>query len=173
VGFNLYCQLLATAVEKQKARQAGVPEEEIEPSRMPPPSIDLPLPAFIPEEYVSNLTTRLNLYQKMVELETAEEIEAMEQEFHDRFGLLPEEVKNLLYVIKIKALAGKAGVESILTEHGEIVLRMWEGMRFDREKLEPVMREGIRVGTTQLGLNLKRLGKEWREVLEGVIGNTT
>ncbi len=169
VGFNLYCQLLASAVEKEKARRAGVPEDEIEPSQLPPPGIDLPLPSFIPEEYVSDLTTRLDLYQKMVALGEEEEINALTQEFIDRFGALPPEVENLLYAVKIKALASKAGIESVSTEHGEIVLRLFDGMRFDKQKLQPVLRDGTKVGVTQLRLNPKRLGKQWQRVLEEVL----
>ncbi len=169
VGFNLYSQLLAAAVEKQKARQAGVPEEKIEPSKLPPPGIDLPLPAFIPEEYVSDLVTRLSLYQDMVNLEKAEQIEAIAQELNDRFGALPPEVENLLYAVKIKALAHKAGIESVSSEHGEIILQLFEGMRFDKQKLQPVLRDGMKVGATQLRLNVRRLGKEWQGVLEDVL----
>ena len=169
VGFNLYCQLLSAAVEKQKARLAGVPEDEIQPSKLPPPSIDLPLPAYIPEGYVSDQTTRLDLYQRLVALERVEQIEALSQELSDRFGPLPAEVENLLYAVKIKILAGKAGVESVSTEHGEIILRLFEGMRFDRQKLAPVLRDGIKLGITQLRLNRRRLGKEWRQVLEEII----
>jgi len=170
IGFNLYCQLLAAAVEKQKARQAGVPEEEIQPSKLPPPSVDLPLPAFIPEEYVFDLTTRLSLYQGMAEVEKVEQIEALAQELSDRFGAPPAEVENLLYAVKIKVLAANAGIESISYEHGEIILRLFEGMRFDRQKLQPVLRDGIKVGNTQLRLNRRRLGKEWRGVMEEVVG---
>ncbi|MEE8352891.1 MAG: transcription-repair coupling factor, partial [Dehalococcoidales bacterium] len=54
IGFNLYCQLLAAAVEKQKARQAGVPEAELARPDLPAPTIDLPLAAFIPGEYVDD-----------------------------------------------------------------------------------------------------------------------
>ena len=82
---------------------------------------------------------------------------------------LPSEVKNLLYAVKIKVLAAGAGIESVSTEQGEIILRLFTGMRFDKEKLEPFLREGIKVGTAQLRLNPRRLGKEWPEVLEEVL----
>ena len=81
--------------EQQKARQAGLAEPTAAPFRLPPPTIDLPLPAFIPEEYVADLNTRLGLYQKLVKLERIEQIEPLAQEFSDRFGELPPEVKNL------------------------------------------------------------------------------
>ena len=160
--------LLADAVDEQKAKQAGIPKERVKPSRLPAPTIDLPLPAYIPEEYVSDLNTRLSLYQSLVKLEKVEQVEDLAQEFSDRFGSLPLEVKNLLYAVKIKALAAKAGIESISTEDGQIILRRFQGLQFDRQKLEPV-RDGIQLGLTQLRLNPKRLGSEWQEVLEGIL----
>ena len=169
IGFNLYCRLLAEAVERQKDRLAGVKEEEVKPPRLPAPTIDLPLDAYIPEDYVPDLETRLGLYQKLVKVEDMEDVETLAQEFLDRFGALPEEVQNLLYAVRIKLLAASAGIESVSTEHGQIIIRRFEGLPFDRQKLEPVIRDGIRVGHTQISLNLRRLGKEWKEVVEGVI----
>ncbi len=176
VGFNLYCQLLAQAVEEQKARQAGVTEEAAGPSRLPAPTIDLPLAAYIPEEYVTDLNTRLGLYQKMAKLEKVEPVEALAQEFDDRFGALPPEVENLLYALRIKIQAAKAGIESISTEEGQIILRLFEGMQFDKQKLEffvkglePHLKDGVKIGFSQLRLNPKRLGKEWQQVLEEVL----
>jgi len=168
VGFSLYCRLLADAVEEQKAKQAGIPKEKVKPSRLPPPTIDLPLPAYIPEEYVSDLNTRLNLYQSLVKLEKVEQVDDVTHEFSDRFGPLPPEVKNLLYAVKLKTLATRAGIESISTEHGQIILRLFQGMQFDKQKLEPV-RDGIKLGISQLRLNPKRLGNEWQRVLEEVL----
>jgi len=169
VGFHLYTQLLALAVEKLKAKRAGIPETELVPSQLPSPMIDLPLPAFIPEEYVPDLMTRLDLYQDMVRLDRPEQIDNLAADFKDRFGTLPSEVDNLLYAARIKVLAARAYIESVTTERGEIVLRLVEGLRFDRQKLQPVLRDGIRVGNNQLGLSRRRLGKEWRDVLVDVL----
>jgi len=173
VGFSLYTRLLADAVEEQKAKQAGIPTEKLKSSRLPAPTIDLPLPAYIPEEYVSDLDTRLSLYQNLVKLEKVEQIEDMTHEFSDRFGSLPPEVKNLLYAVKLKTLAAKAGIESISTEHGQIILRLFEGLQFDKQKLRPFLKDGIKVGTSQLRLNPRRLGEEWREALGEVVEKIT
>ena len=169
VGFSLYCRLLAEAVEEQKAKQAGVAKEVTKPSQLPPLTIDLPLSAYIPEEYIADLETRLSLYQSLSRLDKVEQVEALGDEFSDRFGTLPVEVKNLLYAVKIKAQAARAGIESIATEDGQIVLRLFPGMRFDKQKLEPLLRDGVKLGLTQLRLHPKRLGKEWRKVLEEVV----
>ena len=168
VGFSLYTRLLADAVDEQKTKQAGMPREKIKPSRLPAPTIDLPLPAYIPEEYASDLDTRLSLYQNLAKLEKVEQIEDLAHEFNDRFGSLPPEVKNLLYTVKIKALATKAGIESISTEDSQIILRLSQGLQFDKQKLKPV-RDGITLGLSQLCLNPKRLGGEWQQVLEEVL----
>ena len=170
VGFYLYSQLLAQAVEEQKTKRAGIAEKAPVPARLPPPTIDLPFPAYIPEEYVTDLLTRLGLYQKLITIEKVEQIETLAQEFSDRFGAPPLEVQNLLYAVKIKTLAAKVGIESIATEQGEIILKLFEGLRFDKEKLEPFLKDGIKFHPIYLRLRAKRLGKEWRRVLEEVLG---
>ena len=168
VGFSLYCRLLAEAVETQKAKQAGVPEKA-GPSPLPPPTLDLPLRAFIPEEYVADVETRLSLYQKLAKVDKVEQIEAMAQEFSDRFGALPAEVQNLLYAVRVKLLAAKAGIESITTEDGQIVLRLFAGMQFDKLILDPFCGDSTTVSKTQIRLSYRRI-KDWREVLVGVLG---
>ena len=157
-------------MEGQKTKRAGISGEKAKPSRLPPTTVDLPLTAYISEEYVSDLNTRLGLYQGLAKVDRTEQIEAMAQEFADRFGAPPPEVRNLLYALRIKILASKAGIESISTEDRQIVLRRFQGMRFDKQQLEPYLREGITIGHAQLRLSLKQLGKEWRKVLEGVLG---
>jgi transcription-repair coupling factor (superfamily II helicase) len=169
IGFNLYCRLLAEAVEGQKARLAGAGEAR--PPRLPAPAIDLPLTARIPEEYVADVETRIALYQRLVKLESAGQMAALAQELADRFGPPPPEVDDLLYAVRIKLLATDAGIESVTTEQGQIVIRRFEGVHFDKEKLAPMLREGIKVGVTQITLNPGRLGSEWREVLEEVVGS--
>ncbi len=93
----------------------------------------------------------------------------MVKELEDRFGALPEEAENLLYAIRIKILAARCAIESIYTEYGEIVLSLFEGMRFDRQKLHHIEREGIKIGVFQIRLNPKRLKEGWQGALEGVV----
>jgi transcription-repair coupling factor (superfamily II helicase) len=67
----------------------------------------------IPEVYVSELNVRLNLYRRLAELRTREELEAFGAELIDRFGPLPPEVENLLDTVVIKQLCRSAGVEKL------------------------------------------------------------
>ncbi|MFC2012800.1 transcription-repair coupling factor [Chloroflexota bacterium] len=168
VGFSLYCRLLSEAVEEQKAHRDGTPREKAIESRLPPPAIDLPLPTFIPEKCVADLNTRLSLYQKLATVTRAKQLDDIAREFKDRFGSLPPEVNNLLYAIRIKLLAARAGIESIATEGGKIAIRRFQGLHFDQLQLEPVP-DGIKIGHTRIILNPRKLGTAWQGVLEEMV----
>ncbi|MFC1967779.1 transcription-repair coupling factor [Chloroflexota bacterium] len=169
VGFDLYCRLLAEAVEELRSKQQ--PEEAREKTFPPSATtIDLPLVAHMPEDYVSDLSTRLALYQRMARLESVEEIDGMIDELSDRFGPLPLPVENLFYVVKMKILAAGAEVQTVSTEGGQITLRLRGDKRLDRS-LEFGYGDEVKVGTSQVRLNIKRLGSKWPQVLEEVLNN--
>ena len=119
--------------------------------------------------FANEVMVEKSLYESLVKLDKVEQIDNMAQEFSDRFGALPPEVENLLYTVKIKILAARAGIESISSEHGQIIIRLFEGLQFDRQQLKPILRDGIKLGFSQLRLNPKRLGGEWQKVLEEVL----
>ena len=170
VGFDLYNQLLADSVAELKANKAGAPPQKPKPKQLPPPSIDLPIAAYLPEDYIPDAGTRLDLYQQLAMITEEKEVAEIALEFKDRFGIPPATVNNLLFTIKIKLLASRAAIESISHEPGNIVLKLFPGMHFDKEKLKPFMQYGIGVGTTQLRINSRRrLGSEWLKVLEEVL----
>ncbi|MGD0779789.1 MAG: transcription-repair coupling factor [Dehalococcoidales bacterium] len=166
VGFSLYTRLLAEAVEEQKAVMAG---KEKPPPRLPPPVTDLPLDAFIPESYVSDVDTRLDLYRALGDIDSVEKLDDILKEYTDRFGKPPLEVHNLLYAVRIKALAAKAHIESITTEEGYIILRRFQGAPFNAQRFVQSLTDGVTVGRTQIRIDYKKLGKGWQNTLEGVI----
>ncbi|MBA7655790.1 Transcription-repair-coupling factor [subsurface metagenome] len=102
-------------------------------------------------------------------MDKVDDVEDIAYQFGDRFGTLPPEIEKLLYVVKIKALAAKAGIESISTEEGQIILRRFQGIPFNKQQLEPLLKDGIKIGFTQLRLNPKRLSDKWQQVLEEVL----
>jgi len=166
IGFSLYTRLLADAVEEQKALMAGAPRPE---PKLPPPTVDLPLDAFIPGDYVTDVETRLELYKTLGNVETAEKLDDVLKEYTDRFGTPPPEVDNLFYALRIKALAAKAGIESISTEESQIILRRFQGIPFDAHKFMQTLTDGVAVGRTQIRINYKKIFRIWKKVLEGVI----
>jgi transcription-repair coupling factor (superfamily II helicase) len=165
VGFSLYTRLLAEAVEEQKAIMAG---KEKPPPRLLPPVTDLPFDAFIPESYVSDVDTRLDLYRALGDIDAVDKLGDILKEYTDRFGKSPLEVHNLLYAVRIKVLAAKAGIESITTEEGFIILRRFQGAPFNDQRFMQSLTDGVTVGRTQIKIDYKKIGKGWRGVLEGV-----
>ena len=156
VGFDLYCRLLGEAVAELRDSPAPAP-------RPPAPTIELPLPAYIPEHYISDVSTRLALYQRLTKVESAEEATDMAQELGDRFGEPPLPAKNLLYIVKIKAIAAAGGVRSISTKDGQAILKLEDKIP------ENSYGDGVKIGHSQLRLDLKRLGEGWPSALEEVL----
>jgi transcription-repair coupling factor (superfamily II helicase) len=107
VGYELYQQMLEDAVTQLKA---GI-EEETEAQWSP--SITIGTPVMIPEDYVEDLTLRLSLYKRLSSLEADEEIDAFAEEMADRFGPIPDEVRQLLGIMRIKLLCRAVNVEKI------------------------------------------------------------
>ena len=107
VGYELYQQMLSDQIALLKA---GVeePQEEVWS-----PTISVGAPVTIPEDYVPDLTLRLQLYRRLSTLETDADIESFAAEMVDRFGKAPPEVELLLRIVGIKALCRRAHVEKI------------------------------------------------------------
>jgi transcription-repair coupling factor (superfamily II helicase) len=161
VGFELYCQLLADAVEELKT--ARKPRTVQSPATT---TVDLPLPAHIPDEYVPGLSTRLSLYLRLAKVSLPNELDELRNELEDRFGPLPQEVEDLLYVVKIKLLGNRAGIESISSEDQQVVLAFGASAKVDRLLLQRVFGNKLKIGTNQLRLDMKQIGEGWKAVLE-------
>ncbi len=175
VGFDLYCRLLAEAVEELKAEQAGkgprpMPGTALERGKETTPVIDIPLPAHIPEDYVEDVAARLLLYQRLVKMKEAENLSDMAAELEDRFGSLPEELENLLYLVRLKLLAARAGVVAIAQDGDEISVRFKDkvpGIRLP-ESLRQHW-DALKFGHSIVRIDTRPLGETWREALLGLL----
>jgi transcription-repair coupling factor (superfamily II helicase) len=168
VGFDLYVRLLAEAVERLKALQRGE-KPPLPATARPALTLDLPLTAHIPHSYVPDLNLRLALYQRLASAQEDSEVEEVAREMVDRFGALPPQVHNLLFAVQLRLLAQRAGVQSIQTEDGQIVVRLAGGAHLPREELRRRAPPEVWVGQTQVRLDRTRLGESWREVLAGTL----
>ncbi len=116
VGYDMYCQMLEEAV-------AMVRGDYVEPEREV--TIDLPLDAFLPQDYVSDLNQRIDLYRRLAGVRQGRFAEDLRTEILDRFGRpLPVPVDNLFRLIGVKLMALETGITYIGTERGAVVLRL-------------------------------------------------
>jgi transcription-repair coupling factor (superfamily II helicase) len=136
VGFHLYTRMLADAVRRlrhlsQKSKVEGQEDSSfiLQPSSLNlplslPVNVDLPLAIGIPSDYISDQDLRLRLYRRIADLRDESELDALGSEFRDRFGQLPEMVQNLLYQMRVKLRAEKAGLSAVSQESsGQILLK--------------------------------------------------
>jgi transcription-repair coupling factor (superfamily II helicase) len=123
VGFELYSQMLNEAVRRLR-HQPIERREEL-------PEADLPVPAYLPAEYVPQERERLNLYRKMANVSTLDEVANLQDELRDRFGPLPTPVFNLLRVLKIRVYLLQARLRGITKSESEVLIRLKPGDRFE------------------------------------------
>ncbi len=119
VGFDLYTRLLAEAVEQRRAvleqRPAVKPRAQT--------VIDLPVDAYLPNDYVAEEPMKLELYRRLGRAATDAEVETVHAELVDRFGQPPAPVERLLEVARVRIAADAAGIASLTREGHELVIR--------------------------------------------------
>jgi transcription-repair coupling factor (superfamily II helicase) len=126
VGYETYMEMLERTIDELR----GVAHEtEIDPE------IRLPVPARLPEAYVSAVNQRLVLYKRLASCRDEAEIERIRDEILDRFGPLPIEAENLFGVIRLKILARRLGVAAVDLADGEFVLSAAQTSKVDPERL--------------------------------------
>lgn len=109
VGVALYQKMLKEAVGQLRQEKAG--EKPVEEDWSP--QISVGLPVLISEKYIPDLGVRMDLYRRLSELTTLDEINAMRDELKDRFGLYPIETENLFLTLELKLLAKQAHIERV------------------------------------------------------------
>jgi transcription-repair coupling factor (superfamily II helicase) len=124
IGFNLYTRLLTSAVQRLKTEY---PLANVETASLPqiyeplPVSIDLSIPCSIPSVYIQDRDLRIQLYRRMAELRSIEQIIALHTELSDRFGSPPPELENLIYQLKVKVKAFNAKVDAVNSKDHQIL----------------------------------------------------
>jgi len=109
VGVELYQSMLEEAVENLRAGRGDDTVSEKSWS----PQINVGASVLIPEEYVTDLNVRLQLYRRLADLETDQEREAFAAELIDRFGPLPAEVDQLIAVASLKSMCRRCHVSKL------------------------------------------------------------
>jgi transcription-repair coupling factor (superfamily II helicase) len=177
VGFDLYTQMLAEAVQEVRG-------EQVEPRRHV--SLDLPLDAYLPADYVPSLNQRIDCYRRMAAVRNRAQMDALRAELEDRFGApLPPPTRNLFTIIELKLDCLAAGIASIISEERRVTIRFEEDRRLPtpaQRKLQgqfsairdPEFRQASpivshdRLELLRLGLSVERLVALIREIVPHV-----
>ncbi|MDQ6662208.1 MAG: DEAD/DEAH box helicase, partial [Chloroflexota bacterium] len=154
VGFDLYCKLLAEAVQEVQGKQA-------EAAATATASIDLPLDAYLPDDYIGDRTLKVNFYQRLANLTRPEQVESMTAELADRFGAPPLPAQNLLDMVRLKIEAAKLGFEAVSLKDNELVLTVRRTVVPNRIALYRRFRNDVRVQQGVIRIPRRLLDKNW------------
>ena len=163
VGFHLYTRMLAQAVRNVRdVRGVDISDEELGITRemaylFNPITVELPLNIGIPESYIEDDQTRIKLYRRMASVSKEDELDALDAEFTDRFGPLPDELRNLIFQIRVKIFAEIIGLSAVVREGNDIVLKFPPlPSNADHRELPPVSKR-VRIGKN----NYRVIGSDW------------
>ncbi len=124
IGFETYQKILLEAIDELKEKEFKELYEGTEHELkdfVKETVIDTDFELLFPDDYVNNTTERLNLYKKLSELKTEEELIKFETGLKDRFGELPIEVIDLLDSVRIKWLAISLGLERVIMKKNRMI----------------------------------------------------
>ena len=163
VGFELYHSLLEEAINSiKKGLNAGYDEYELEWT----PKLNLGMSVLIPENYVSEIDVRLDLYKKLSNLSSKVELEGFASELIDRFGPIPKEINSLLIIIQIKSICKRIGINQIDVGVNKITIDLRKSNKLNTEELLNYIKsnyQSLKVKQSKLVFN-----KNWRSNKEKV-----
>ena len=108
VGFDTYCELLEETVNELKGE--GLKAKK-------PTIVDINVTAYIPDEWVGSTEQKMIEYKRLADVKNETELNYIVSEWKDRFSRIPEEVENLIKLIKIRLTATDCGI-SVIREAG-------------------------------------------------------
>ncbi len=109
VGFSLYMEMLDQAVEALKeGKQLSLNQVMSNQTE-----IELRIPALLPDDYIFDVSLRLSLYKRIASCKNKRDLDDIQVELIDRFGLLPQPTKNLVHIAKLRLKAQTIGISRI------------------------------------------------------------
>ena len=123
IGFDTYQKILNEAIEELKENEfAELYKEDIKDQNfVKEVTIDTDFELLFPDDYVNNISERLNLYTKLNQLKTEAELQQFEGEIIDRFGSLPIQVKDLFDSLRLKWRSSQLGIEKMILKQGKMI----------------------------------------------------
>jgi len=169
IGFEMYQKILDESIRELKRTEfKELFKEEIsrQDDFVQDCTIDTDLEILIPDSYVENITERLSLYSRLDNCETEEELQAMEQELTDRFGILPPQVQELFVTVRSRKLAVALGFERMILKNNSLkcyFVNKPESPYFESQTFNRIL-QYLQTGTNKA--KLKQVGKLFMIVVE-------
>lgn len=130
IGYDLYVKLLEQAVGELKGQEVDKYEDT---------TLELNVDAYISEDYIPNQRYKIEIYKKIASIRHRQDMYDIEEEIEDRFGDIPTNVRNLLIISYIKALARNLNVEYITQRNKEIKIQLRNDKNLKPENIMAIL----------------------------------
>ncbi|CDG37095.1 Transcription-repair-coupling factor [Acetivibrio thermocellus BC1] len=162
VGYDMYCKLLAEAVNELRGIPVTKEDEEI--------SIDVNVSAYIDNDYIGDENQKIDMYKKIASINDEQDVIDAEDELMDRYGEIPQPVKNLLQIAYIKSLAKACGFSSVQEKNDTVIFQYSESKNINFEVLGKLMdkyrRKLLFTASNRPYITFKTTGVKGEELLE-------
>jgi transcription-repair coupling factor (superfamily II helicase) len=118
IGFHLYCKLLKRTIQTLQGKV---------PSIITDTKVEFPIDARLPQDYVNEVSLRMEIYQRLGESLSWEEVEALWEEIQDRFGPPPEPAQWLYHLTRLRVYAARHGYTLLKQEKISLTIEKNKG----------------------------------------------
>lgn len=126
VGFEMYLQLLNSAIERLTDENWHAPDEVL---------LELEYTGFIPDTYIPTAEMKMEIYKKIASIQTSLELDSVYSELVDRFGPVPDEVNSLLSIAKIRIICHKLSISSLKEKMGRVQVEFSQVAKINIDKV--------------------------------------
>ncbi len=125
IGFETYQKIMNEAIDELKEEEF---KEVFETQQQPETKnyikdfqLDTDFELLFPDNYINNITERLNLYNELSNLKTEDELQKYQEKLIDRFGNLPKQAETLLISVRLKWIAVQLGIEKLVLKQNQML----------------------------------------------------
>jgi transcription-repair coupling factor (superfamily II helicase) len=171
VGFDTYCQLLAEAIAERRGMGKALEEQR-------EAVIDVKIDAFVPTDYVPQVSQKIAIYQQLAKARRIEDVEEIAAGVRDRFGPFPRPLANLVELTKLRAIALHKHVTRVVVDEKRLTLGVGTGFALGPEaipKFQSLTRNRFRFAEGKILVDLPPLGAgeraedSWMPLLEKLL----
>lgn len=166
IGYEMYCQLLEDAV-----RQV----QNLAPKLSADVDIDLPVEAYLPEDYAPDLRHKIDLYRRMAKIDDASQIEDVRSELRDRFGPLPAAVCRMLELAELRLDAAAWQIAAVTSDARFIILHYTNRRQMERlvknssVPIRIVDRKRAYIPTKGYNMQVDAVGTSWMQLARAAL----
>lgn len=170
VGVAHFMRMLNKSVEDLKAGRVMEGEEEVSDV-----SIELPIPAYIPDNYIPESRDKIGVYQRLSSADAMEYLDEIRKDLLEDYGRIPAEVDNLFKIIELKILAKRAALINVKSEavpmskDKEVVLHMSGRVKPANIVNLLEYNSNWKISGTKLRINVRELGSDWFKELKNCV----